>query len=532
MCEQFFTSQAVEVVTVITAKQPTVAGLLQGVYTPPCRQFTFGSINKEQILANIRQFYPTDGRIVILSLLFPNADQKTLQQVAKTTDQALTYIVNGINEIADHLSNIAVGRFEGVQTYEQLDGALLFAKDIFARNGIMRLPIIVYNTYRERLLLVSSRIFSKLVQQIPSNCGDIPEPLLSPNASYDIGALMAFGVEVIVGFRNGNVENSITLLLEIGKFRHRMSMEPVPNDAVDISPQQLVGIIAEYGEGHTAEKVAFLGALASKNYMIAWNMLVASHSMKMVVPCDIWDALAAEQNFNGWKYVNLDAIQLICNSPTVAPDAKSRDRRIAAEFFANLSESSDLITAFRKSPLVDLTIFKDLFRDKIEIWFGDKRILSTDVKMLCRSAGIDYPAAEFIVSMLKQNFKRNAIAQILRAICFYPWTQGESARLILALDDFGVKKGVRGEELEKFSQALLDLYDAGRQNGKTVIKISEDDSIEIESMSIQGGIPQNSSAPANWGFQYVAPWAYFYTKLRQTPDGQSTVLAAQMAAHI
>jgi hypothetical protein len=110
--------------------------------------------------------------------------------------------------------------------------------------------------------------------------------------------------------------------------------------------------------------------------------------------------------------------------------------------------------------------------------------------------------------------------------------QGECSRLILAVNDLGRKMCVPEEELNKFVQALFWLYGEGRPNGKTIVKILKDESIEIESLAIQGGVPRDLSSPTHWNFPYVSPWSYFYTKLLHTTEGKSTILAAQIAAHI
>jgi hypothetical protein len=539
---QLFDGAGREIITVATPLWATVTDKWYGENFCALS----GEIHLERCLENINAHYPLttpEQRFELLAQLFPKVPPKRLEEKARDPQATANYIKNGISAALDHLCTTAEATFACPANPDELKETLRLVGDIFQGNGFARLPRRVCNAYEQVYWKLNSEEISSGVAEICGPETDVPRmldcapcfaylirgPVYTSYPGY-IAAVTNYCCAVCISRKPGNRQAALDVLLTIGECWRAISMEShFPGDApIEITFDQFENFTDGWTNG---EKCSLLSAIASQNWHVAIQTLRAAARTGTLVQRAFWRYLASEQGSGGAeKYVNLDARQLILRSPSASPTVMGKRRTGVDEFFRQYDapKSREWIRAACESSIVnDLTIFQDLFRDRIVFEYGGRKVLVRD-ELASRFPGRPIPPSpvEFTISLLEENFSPDEAFELFQALCKYPWVQGECARIILLLRE------LRGP---LFAAKLFDVTNPAREGEDAIIIIRfyEGGSIEIEAFLYRVGIPPAPNLEDAFGVEYCAnPWGVLHTRITCDSAGTCVIHDAAIAARV
>jgi hypothetical protein len=478
-------------------------------------------------IGRIVQIDTREERIRLLNLFFPKAKHKHVGAAAETEGATLKFVACGVNAVVAHLCFKEETVLEMAESIAELEKVFAFSCERFRENGFGQIPRRLWEKYIACYTELVCRKLSANLQRIYVDLASVPLSLrpeaLHLGAPDYLANMVSHCSGICLGQEHGNAENALIILQEVGEYQRRMSMRSVPSGYRPIN--MTIGRFNELTRLYNfIEKFTMLNSFASKNYPTAFTALIASAQMGVPIPFTFWNALAAEPNFTGKDYANFDARQLIYNSPVVSPQVRAADQTKAFEFFDRLRETDDVIKQILASSVIaDLTIFKDMFRDHIEWHIGEETVISSlDIRA-------SYSPVEAVLSALLETFPREVALRIFRTICFYPWAQGECPRVILAAKDTLANVELPNDVKDVHIAQVFDLFSDGR--GKIVILVRENGTVEIISMSAQGGPLKESIMARAFGYVWDHPYSFFYTHLIADPFGGCEISEAMMAYH-
>jgi hypothetical protein len=410
----------------------------------------------------------------------------------------------------------------------------------------MRMPQDVYATYEmhsSRLLV--EKIFRPIFDIYPGNSDaalEFQRQWCLNDPLEGILFLTDICITVYLTPGGANACEALAFLLEIGKRRQFTNPLRIQNraDAPEPTPRQLLVILNTYPKNMA---YAPLRALASPNCDITISALEASFEVGVTFPVSFWDALAEKQNSRGIEYANLDARELLYASPSATPLHISELQKNAAAFFRENCTPDDIAEKLSEFQGVNsITIFQDIHREQwLEINIGDKKISHAEI--VNGLARFGNPAA-LVLNILQENLPPRVAFDAFIVIILYSWVQGECARVLLGIIEC---LGARGAFVAPgIGAASLTLYESGRSNGKIVVTIYADASVEILSVVAYNGIPPNAMPPdspigralpctqmrVNCKFTVRNPLIFAYTAMMARPNENVEIRKAQIALRV
>lgn len=519
---RFFEGQSAEIVTVLTSMPPTPTGIL-ATLTRVGSKIAVGNTSFEQSKRNLMEYYSFADRSSCISFvctLFPNVKHKVLQRIANNLENTPQFVYDGVAMVTNHLRIVVRESLACAQTGKELGIVWNWAVELFRTNGYGQMPSCVHGAYRAyylRFLVeelsqsIASGRFGAQMPELPRYRCEDPD-----NPDKNIAALTEFGIALYQDPRSENAQAAIEFLLEIGKRLQFTNPSCTPNggDCRDIELQRLYEALNLY---NLNEQDAILRAFASPNCDTAANALVAAAGVGGRIPTSFWDALSMEQNFHEEKYVNFDVKSLLYDTDMVAAEPFQQQIVNRLEEICNSGDVRSALDAFKNH-----TFFKDLPRDPAIVL----RIFN---RVFCPSNYSSLPdLIRAVYDTVFEEFPRNKAFVAFLSLCRYPWTQGECARIALAI---GKRLGAF-TDTGMFALSLLALRNAGESNGKTQVSILENGTTEVRSFVASAGTPRGHHALPGVKFTNSIPWIYLYTDMKCDAESNVTVLEAQIACSV